>query len=88
MEENKESRLSITTSPDGSHSDDSIYGTNAQNLFNIAILFRDVSNELGIPPFVLGAILPDIISDLEKGGMGVRAIKVDTGAIKKGLGQL
>ena len=83
MDKKNESRLSIATSPDGSESSVQIYGTNAQNLFNLALLFRAVCAALDTTPDVMGLLLPGIIRGFEKDGMAASATAVNVGAIRR-----
>ena len=81
----RESKLSIVTTNNGTESTVEIRGSIKEQLFNLALLTRDVCKSIGVPPVAMGYVLPAIILDYEKTGMQGETV-VDVGAIKKGGG--
>lgn len=78
----KESKLSIKTNADGTQSEVDIAGTGQQTVFNLALLTRDVSNQLGVPYFVLLSVLHGAIQEYDRSGFASET-KVDLCAIRK-----
>lgn len=63
-----------------------ILGNKADLLFNWTAITSQVCKELGIPPFLLAATMPDMVRDYDKSLKGMTRIAVPVPNWKKGGG--
>ena len=64
----------------------SILGSRKDLVFNWTAITSQVCKELGIPPFLLAATMPDMIRDYDKSLKGMTRIAVPVPNWKKGGG--